>query len=604
MRTVALLVTRIVALMLFTRKLLIFMGVMASLAACSCRAWAAEASPVYGRHAMVTSVNRLASAAGVEILKRGGNAVDAGVAVGFALAVVHPQAGNLGGGGFMLFRAASGDAHFLDFREAAPAAATANMYLDAQGNVIPDASVVGYKAIGVPGSVAGLVYAQKHFGKLPLRVVMAPAIRYARYGFHLSYLDAQDFQDQYLEQFPETKRIFRKTPRRRSLKKTTADQPEADFYQEGDLFTQPELARTLERIAANPNDFYRGAMAREMASAIQKGGGLITAQDLAKYEVKERAVLNGSYRGYEIVTSPPPSSGGVVMLEALNILEDEPLGKMGIDSADAVHWTIEAFRRAYMDRNFLGDPDFVKNPVEQLTDKKYAAEWRASIDPVRATPSAELKRPTVDGLPQTADAGFPLRESDQTTHYSVVDEAGNAVAVTYTLNDEFGSRVVAGKLGFLLNDEMDDFTAKPGVPNLYGLVQGEANAIAPGKRPLSSMTPTMVLKDGKLLLVLGSPGGSKIISTVANVLMGVLDYGLNIQEAVDAPRYHNQWMPDELRVEQVGFSPDTLRILGDRGYKLAYSGPWSDAECIMIDPATGERMGASDPRNGGAAVGY
>ena len=587
------------------------MAVAALAAMCSQAALAAEASPIYGRHAMVTSVNRLASAAGIEILKRGGNAVDAGVAVGFTLAVVHPQAGNLGGGGFMLFRAANGDTHFLDFRETAPAAATANMYLDAQGNVIPDASVVGYKSIGVPGSVAGLVYAQRHFGKLPLRVVMAPAIRYARYGFHLTYLDAEDFKDPYLEQFPETKRIFRKNPiphpsqsRARMGHPQSMDADESYLYQEGDLFQQPELARTLERIAANAADFYHGAMAREIAAAVQKGGGLITAQDLAKYEVKERPVLRGSYRGYEILTSPPPSSGGVVMLEALNILEDEPLSKMGAYSADAIHWTIEAFRRAYMDRNFMGDPDFVKNPVEQLTDKKYAAAWRSSIDPVRATPSAELKRPALEGLPQTADTNFPLRESDNTTHYSAVDEAGNAVAVTYTLNDDFGSRVVAGHLGFLLNDEMDDFTSKPGVPNLYGLVQGEANAIAPGKRPLSSMVPTMVLKDGKLLLVLGSPGGSKIITTVANVLLGVLDYGMNIQEAVDAPRYHNQWLPDELRVEQIGFSPDTLRILGERGYKLNSTGPWSDAECIMIDPETGERMGASDPRDGGAAVGY
>jgi gamma-glutamyltranspeptidase/glutathione hydrolase len=344
-------------------------------------------------------------------------------------------------------------------------------------------------------------------------------------------------------------------------------------------------------------------MAREIAAAIQKGGGLITAEDLAHYQVKEREPLRGAYRGYEIITGPPPS-GGMVILEALNILEAVPLAQMGNRSAEAIHWTVEAFRRAYMDRNLMGDPDFVHVPVEQLLDKKYADEWRATIDPTRATPSADLKRPAFAGLEQNAGTNFPRRESDDTTHYSIVDAAGNAVAVTYTLNDEFGSRVAAGKLGFLLNDEMDDFTSKPGAANLYGLVQGQANAIAPGKRMLSSMSPTMVLKDGKLLLVAGTPGGSKIISTIANVLMGVLDYGLNVQEAVDAPRFHNQWLPDEIRVEEIGISPDTLNLLSQRGYKLAYTGPWSDAECVMIDPETGERMGASDPRNGGAAVGY
>jgi gamma-glutamyltranspeptidase/glutathione hydrolase len=581
--------------MTINRKLLIILLLPAVAVFCVLPASAAS-SPVHARHAMVVSVNGFASAGGIEVLKRGGNAVDAAVAVGFALAVVHPQAGNIGGGGFMLLRLANGDAHFIDYRETAPAAATEKMYQDAQGNLVPDASTIGYKAIAVPSSVAGLAYAQKKFGKLPLGVVMAPAIRMARYGFPLSYFDATDFRDEELAKFPDSKRIFQ-----------TNRLHGGSYYEEGDVFRQPELARTLELIARNPRDFYHGLMAKELVTAVQKGGGLLTAEDLASYEVKERPVVRGTYRGYEIIGAPPPSSGGVVMLEALNILEPIPLGRMGNRSADSIHWTIEAFRRAYMDRaEFLGDPDFSKPPVAQLLDKKYAAAWRQSIDPLRATPSADLKRPSFEDLDRQASLppSQPRHESDQTTHYSVVDKDGNAVAVTTTLNDSFGSRVVAGKLGFLLNDEMDDFASKPGEPNSYGLIQGPANAIGPRKRPLSSMAPTMVLKDGKLLLVLGSPGGARIISTVANILMGVLDYGLNIQEAVEAARFHNQWLPDELRFEKVGISPDTARLLEQRGYKLNWTDPWSDGECIMLDPASGERLGASDPRNGGKALGY
>ena len=318
-------------------------------------------------------------------------------------------------------------------------------------------------------------------------------------------------------------------------------------------------------------------------------------------------MVTGSYRGYDIITSPPPTSGGVLLLEALNILEPVPLHSMGNRSADSIHWTVEAFRRGYMDRaEFMGDPDFVKIPVAQLLDKKYADKWREGIDPNRATPSEVLKRPSFEELDRSAKAGSATQrhESPQTTHYSVIDEQGNAVAVTTTLNDTFGSHVTATGLGFLLNDEMDDFTSKPGVPNYYGLIQGPANAIAGGKRPLSSMVPTIVVKDGKAFLVLGSPGGSRIITTVANILMGVIDYGLNIQEAVNAPRFHHQWMPDAIDLESVGFSPDTQHMLESRGYKLAFSDAWSDGECIMIDPKTGERMGASDPRHGGRAIGY
>lgn len=549
--------------------------------------------PVHAKHAIVVSVHPEASQAGADIMRRGGNAVDAAVATGFALAVVHPSAGNLGGGGFLLLRFANGETHFLDFREKAPGAASRNMYLDAQGNVIPNASLVGYKAIGVPGSVAGLVYAQKHWGKLPLSTVMEPAIRLARQGVRLTYEEAQSMHKSELAQFANSSRIFQRNGK---------------FYEPGEIFRQPELARTLERIAANPDDFYKGAMARQLAQDIQRGGGLITAQDLAAYEVKERAPIKGTYRGYQIISAPPPSSGGVTMMEALNILEGYDLAKLGSRSADSIHLTAEAFRRAFYDRaEFLGDPDFSQLPVAQLIDKKYADAWRQSMDATHASASTDLHRPPGFGeLERRAALHQPFvgPEPENTTHYSVVDPQGNAVAVTTTLNDSFGSGVTAGKLGFLLNDEMDDFTSKPGVPNLYGLIQGEANAIAPGKRPLSAMTPTIVTKDGKLFLVLGSPGGPRIISTVANILMGVVDYGLDIQQAVNAPRFHHQWQPDQIDIEQVGISPDTIKLLEARGHKVKLEGYWSDGECIAVDPKTGELLGAPDGRNGGKAVGF
>ena len=561
----------------------------------------ASTQPVHARHAIVVSVHELASQVGVEIMRAGGNAVDAAVATGFALAVVHPAAGNLGGGGFMLLRLADGKVHFVDFREKAPAAATANMYLDSHGDVSDDAWL-GYRAIGVPGSVAGLAYAEKNFGKLTLAQVIAPAIKLARDGYALSWEEARDMrEDKYLGRFPESRRIF---------------QRDGNFYKPGEVFRQPELARTLERIASDPDDFYHGAMARELAASIQKGGGLITAADLAHYEVKERAPVLGSYRGYEIISAPPPSSGGTVLLEILNILEGYDLAKTGNRSAVSVHLITEAFRRAFYDRaEFMGDPDFSKIPVAQLIDKRYGAAWRESIDPARASVSKDLKRPAIfSELEQYAKERpqpLAMRESPYTTHYSIVDSDGNAVSVTTTLNDWFGSRVTAEGLGFLLNDEMDDFAAKPGVPNSDGLIQGPANAIGPGKRPLSSMTPTIVLKDNQLFLVLGSPGSSRIITTVANVLIGVVDYEMNIQEAVNAPRFHNQWLPDVLSVEE-WFSPDTVKSLEQMGYKTKFGvgkgddwrGYWSDAECIAIDPRTGERLGASDDRNNGKAVGY
>ncbi len=561
----------------------------------------AAVQPVHAPHAIVVSIHELGSRAGVEMMQAGGNAIDAAVATGFALAVVHPQSGNLGGGGFMLIRLGDGRARFLDYREKAPAAATMNMYLDVQGNVIESASAVGYKAVGVPGSVAGLVYAEKEFGKLTLGQVVAPALKLARDGYPLAWQDAQDLHDQNLAKFPGSRRIFQRN---------------GNYYKQGEIFRQPELARTLERIATNSDDFYRGAMARELAAAIQKGGGLVTADDLAHYEVKEREPVHGTYRGYEIISTPPPSSGGISLLEILNILEGYDLAKAGDRSAAAVHLTVEAFRRAFYDRaEFLGDPDFSKIPVAQLIDKRYGAAWRESIDQTHASASKDLKRPAIFSELEQYASQHPrpmaAREPENTTHYSVVDSDGTAVAVTTTLNDDFGSRVTAEGLGFLLNDEMDDFASKPGVQNLYGLIQGPANAIGPGKRPLSSMAPTIVLKDSKLFLVLGSPGGARITTTVANILIGVVDYGMNIQEAVNAPRFHNQWMPDTMNVEQ-WFSPDAVRLLEQMGHKIEvgetvggnWEPYWSDGECIAIDPKTGERLGASDIRNSGRAVGY
>ena len=581
-------------------KLLIWL-LLAAVAVCAAPQASASTQPVHAPHAIVVSAHELASRTGVEIMQAGGNAVDAAVATGFALAVVHPAAGNIGGGGFMLIRMADGKTHFLDYREKAPAAATRDMYLDTQGNVIEGASEYGFKAIGVPGSVAGMVYAEQKFGKLTLQQVMAPAIRLAREGYPLSWQEARDLHDKYLSQFAESRRIF---------------QRDGNYYERGEIFRQPDLARTLERIAAKPDDFYHGTLARELAAAMQKGGGLITADDLAHYEVKEREPIRGTYRGYEIISAPPPSSGGTVLVESLNILEGYDLNKLGDRSAQSIHFTTEAFRRAFFDRaEFLGDPDFSKLPVAQLIDKKYATAWRESIEDAKATSSNALKRPAIfSELEQYAETHpQPLgnHESQHTTHYSVVDAEGNAVAVTTTINDWFGSRVTADGLGFLMNDEMDDFSAKPGAPNADGLIQGAANTIGPGKRPLSSMTPTIVVHGGKTFLVLGSPGSSKIITTVANVLMGVVDYGMNIQEAVDAPRFHNQWLPDVLNVEQ-WFSPDTVQRLQKMGYNVEFglhdgadvSPYWSDAECVAVDPKTGERLGASDYRENGKAIGY
>ena len=553
--------------------------------------------PEHAAHGMVVSVHELASQAGVEMMKSGGNAIDAAVATGFALAVVHPAAGNIGGGGFMLIRLANGETHFLDFREKAPGKATETMYQDAQGQVIPKLSVIGYKASGVPGSVKGMVYAEQHFGKLGLKRVMQPAIRLAREGYALSWGDARLMsRDAEMAKFPDSKRIF---------------QNDGKGWQQGDLFRQPELARTLERIASDPDDFYTGKMARQIAEFVQSGGGIMTAEDLANYDVKDRTPVRGTYRGLEVISAPLPSSGGIALLETLNILEGFDLGKAGLDSAQFIHLVTESYRRAFSARaEFLGDPDFNELPVMNLTEKKYAEAWRRSIDPLKASNSLALDRPATFPELNRYAAEHPIlshpAESTQTTHYSTVDVDGNAVAVTTTLNEWFGSKVTVGPLGFLLNDEMDDFAVKVGVPNMFGLLQGRANAVGPNKRPLSAMTPTIVLKGGKLWLVLGSPGGPTIITTVANTLIGVEDFGLDIQQAVNGPRFHHQWMPDQILIERDRLSPDTVRLLEEEGNKVS-PGRFSigDGECIEIDLESGERLGASDARNEtGKAAGY
>ena len=557
-----------------------------------------DETPVRAEHAMVVSVHHLAADAGVEIMKEGGNAVDAAVATGFALAVVHPVAGNIGGGGFMLIRlkpaagAKSGKATFIDYREEAPQAASANMYLDGKGDVVPNASIVGYKAIGVPGSVAGMAYAEKKYGKLTLAKVMAPAIRLATDGFSLTDEEAQELHDPHLAEYPESKRIFTR---------------DGNFYKTGEVFRQPDLARTLTRIAAVPSDFYHGALAKELAAAMQKGGGLITEADLAGYEVHERDPLIGHYEKYTVLSAPPPSSGGVTMIEALNILSGYNLARLGDRTPSEMHLIAEAYRRAYMDRNdYLGDPAYVEMPVAQMIDPKYADAWRRGITQ-DATPTASLKRPEgfLPPPPTMADLLNGKPESFQTTHYSVVDPQGNAVAVTTTLNGGFGSYVTADGLGFLLNDEMDDFASKLGSPNMFGLIQGPANSIAPGKRPLSSMTPTIVLEDNKVRFVLGSPGGARIISTVANIFLSATDGGLNIQAAVDAPRFHEQALPDTLYLEP-GFPDTTIEGLRALGYKLTLSEHhWSDGECIAVDPKSGMLEGGQDHRHHfGKAAGY
>ncbi|MDE8558365.1 gamma-glutamyltransferase [Pantoea vagans] len=531
--------------------------------------------PVKAQHGMVASVDALATQVGVEILCQGGNAVDAAVAVGFALAVTHPQAGNLGGGGFMLLRTASGRATAIDFREMAPGHASRDMFLDKQGNADSKLSLTSHLASGTPGTVAGLALAAKKYGTLPLSTLLAPAIKLARDGIPVNDALADDLKTygkEVLITHPNSKAIFYK--------------PDGAPWQKGDRLVQKNLAHSLQLIARQgPDAFYKGEIADEIAGEMAQHGGLISKADLAAYRAVERQPISGTYRGYEVFSMPPPSSGGIHIVQILNILENFDLAKMGFGSADAMQVMAEAEKYAYADRSeYLGDPDFVKVPWQALTSKAYAKTLAQQIDVAKARPSSEIKPGKLEPY-----------ESNQTTHFSVVDKQGNAVAVTYTLNTYFGSGIVAGKSGILMNNEMDDFSAKPGTPNVYGLVGGEANAVQPAKRPLSSMSPTIVAKGGKTWLVTGSPGGSRIITTVLQMVVNSIDFGMNVAEATNAPRFHHQWLPDQLRVEK-GFSPDTLRLLEAKGQHVKVLPAMGSTQSIMIGP-DGMLYGASDPRS-------
>jgi gamma-glutamyltranspeptidase / glutathione hydrolase len=562
---------------------------------------------------MVVSDEKLGSEAGVEIMKRGGNAVDAAVAVAFALAVVEPEAGNIGGGGFMLVRMANGREGFVDYRETAPAGASRNMYLRSDGTVDPKASIEGFRAIGIPGTVAGMVLALHRYGTMTLAQVMQPAIRLAANGFPVSARLAGLLREsQAMAKFPASRRIF---------------QRDGNYFATGDMFRQPELAATLRHIAKNgPSEFYRGRTAHDLAKQMEAGGGLITLADLEHYEAKIRRPLEKTYAAdghkWEVITSPPPSSGGVVTIEALNILRAIPLQSW--DDPQSVHWTVEAMRRAFADRAmYLADPDFEKLPVAQLTSECYADSLRATIDPTKASSSQEvaaddpgiLKKDAASCAKSSSASVAPPPDKDalalalaetvegHTTHFSVVDAAGNAVSNTYTINNYFGSGVTSTD-GFLLNDEMDDFTSHPGSPNMFGLIQSENNAIAPGKRPLSSMMPTIVLRDGKLSFVTGSPGGPTIISATLLSVLNWMRLGMGAQAAINAPRFHEQWMPASVVMEPT-VPASVVHGLEGRGYQIAPRRMWlGKVEAIGIDPANGERLGAPDPRRGGAAVGY
>jgi len=549
---------------------------------------AASREPVRARHGMVASTSRLASQAGVEVLRRGGNAVDAAIAVAFALAVTYPAAGNLGGGGFMMIRPRDGRTTAIDYREMAPAAANRNVYLDERGELKKGegGSLIGYRAPGVPGTVAGMALALRKYGsgKLTWAQLIEPARRLAAEGFALPYSTARGMKGNAdeLGLYPESKKVYLNGGR---------------FWNEGDVWRQPELAATFARLQRfGAREFYEGQTARLIAADMRAHGGLITREDMKGYVAKEREPLRGTYRGFEVISMPPPSSGGAVLIEMLNILEGFDLRHLGASASERYHVETEAMRRAFADRaEYMGDADFVSVPVAGLVDKAYAERLRKGIKMERASTSAEVK------------AGRPTgAESEETTHFTVVDAEGNCVSNTYTLNDSYGSKVVMKGTGVLMNDEMDDFAAKPGTPNMFGLIQGERNAVAPRKRPLSAMTPTFVLrKDGSLWFAVGSPGGPTIINTVLQIIINVIDFDMNIQQAIDAPRIHHQWLPDELVYEPYGMSADTFRALEERGHKLnAKPRYMGDAQGIMIEEKTGVRLGASDPRGSGEPVGY
>jgi len=532
---------------------------------CGSGAWAAAPLAAESTDGMVVSAQHVASDVGASILRDGGNAVDAAVAVGYALAVTLPCCGNIGGGGFMLIHLADGRNTFLNFREKAPQAASAGMFLDSHGNADSAKSIDGYLAAGVPGTVMGLETAREKYGTLPRATLLRPAIGIAERGFVLARGDT-DVLDAGIEAF------------RREPNVAAVFMSHGAPFVPGDRLVQADLAATLRAISAGGTDaFYRGPIAAAVGAASETHGGILTAADFGAYTATEAAPISCRYHEYTVVSAPPPSSGGVILCEMLRVLEGYPLRALGFHSSQAVHYMTEAMRFAYRDRNqFLGDPAFVDNPVDRLVSDANAATIRARIAPHRATPSSALAAaPGADERPTT-------------THYSVVDRLGNAVAVTYTINDDFGAKVIAGRTGFLLNDEMDDFTAKPGAPNLFGLVQGKTNAIAPGKRPLSSMTPTIVLKDGNPVLVVGTPGGARIITTVLEILVNVIDHGMTLQEAVDAPRFHHQWLPDTLAAEPYAFSADTTAALTRMGYHVVPLDVWSAgnaAEVVGIAPA-------------------
>ena len=539
--------------------------------------------PVEAQNGMAVSSQRDASKAGADILAAGGNAIDAAVAIGYALAVTHPCCGNIGGGGFATIHLANGKDTFINFREKAPAAASANMYLDDKGNVIPGLSLHGYKAVGVPGSVMGFQKMLDEYGTMKRAQVMAAAIKLADEGYVLQDGDVRTygFATQAFSKEPNVAAIF-----------LNHGQP----WKVGETLVQKDLAATLKEVSAQgPDAFYKGDIAQRVVDASKANGGLLTMKDFADYTVTESAPLYCSYRGYRIISSPPPSSGGASMCEILNILSAYPMDKMPVHSAKSVHLMVEAMRHAYVDRNFsLGDPAFVKNPLDKILSTKHAAEIRAKIDPVKATPSDQVK------------IGVVPHESDQTTHYSVVDKAGNAVSVTYTINGGFGSQVIAGNTGFLLNNEMDDFTSKVGAPNLFGLVQGDNNSIQPGKRPLSSMSPTIITKNGKIFMVTGSPGGSRIITITLESILNVIDHKMDVQAAIDTPRIHHQWMPDTVYIEENAISPDVRKELEADGYKFTENRSWGSDEGIIIGVKNGKRVlyGANDARaTAGAAVG-
>ena len=565
-------------------------GVAVLTAAALSSAQAASQAPVAAPNGMVVSAQHLATKVGVDVLRRGGNAIDSAVAVGYALAVVYPAAGNLGGGGFMTVQLADGRKTFLDFREKAPLAATANMYLDKDGNVVKGLSTNGHLAVGVPGTVSGMEYAREKYGTMKRAALLAPSIALADKGFVLEQGD--------VDMLTTSTNDFKKDAVSGAIFLNKGEP-----FAVGQTLVQKDLAKTLRAVSQQGTDgFYKGWVGQAIVASSQAGKGIITQADLDQYSTRELAPVECDYRGYRVISAPPPSSGGVVICEMLNILEGYPLKDLGFRSAQSVHYQIEAMRHAYVDRNsYLGDPDFVKNPLDRLLDKGYAEKIRGVIDPAKAGVSKDLK------------PGVAPHEGSNTTHYSITDQWGNAVSVTYTLNDWFGAKVTAAKTGVLLNNEMDDFTAKVGVPNLYGLVQGEANAIAPGKRPLSSMSPTIVSKDGKPVFVVGTPGGSRIITAVLHTILNVVDYGMNVQEAVDAPRFHQQWLPDVTNVEAYAISPDTRKLLIDMGHNLGVPQPANHLAAIIVGaPSLGGKpvgnnrfYGANDPRrNTGLALGH